>query len=63
MLMHEEFTRCKCGAASLKKEIIVLANYKKSNNDSIIHFAEIPGRTETHFSCVKCGALIYKMKE
>lgn len=62
MLLHEEFTRCKCGAASLKKETIILANYK-TNNNSVVQFIELPGRTETHYKCVKCDALIYKVKE
>ena len=62
MLLYEEFTRCKCGAASLRKETITFANYKQING-SITHFSELPGRTEIHFKCAKCNALIYKMKE
>lgn len=63
MLLHEEFTRCDCGAASLKKETITFANYKKNNNGSMMYFSELPGRTETHFRCAKCNTLIYKVKE
>lgn len=62
MRLFEDFTRCECGCASLKKEIVAYATYRKLPNGSITDFFELPDREETHFICGCCNKTIHIKK-
>jgi len=63
MLLPEDFTRCQCGTATMKKEQVVYAQYTKNKNNYMLEFRELHDRTETRYICTNCGTLIYKSKE
>ncbi len=64
MRLHEDFTRCQCGHAFLKKEVFVLAKYtKESKSDSIVNFNELPEQKEIHYTCGNCEKLIFVKRE
>lgn len=62
MRIYEDFTRCECGCASLIKDVITYATYKKHSNGTISHFAELIDRKETRYACEGCGKIIHIVK-
>lgn len=63
MRFHEEFDRCKCGHAYLRKEVIVLASYQIDSAGRANDFNELPENSEIRYTCDYCGTLIYKKRE
>ena len=63
MILFEDFQRCECGHARLKKEIFVLATYTKEKNQLATNFTELSERTEVRYSCEKCHMIIYNTRE
>jgi len=60
---HEDFTRCGCDQAYLKKEVFVLATYKKDSAGRVTEFYELPEKTEIRYTCANCNTLIYSTRE
>lgn len=64
MRFHENFTRCQCGHAYLRKEVYVLASYTTdSKTKRVTNFNELPEGSETRYICNECNALIYTKRE
>ncbi|PFK99878.1 hypothetical protein COJ01_17600 [Priestia megaterium] len=63
MRLHEDFTRCECEQAYLRKEVCVLASYKKDSAGRVIEFNELPEKTEIRYSCTNCNKLIFSKRE
>ena len=63
LILFEDFTRCECGNAYLKKETFVLATYQKGHQGLAQNFAVLPGKTEVRYSCEKCNNLIFIERE
>ncbi|MEC4620791.1 hypothetical protein VST04_22040 [Bacillus paranthracis] len=63
MRFHEDFTRCECGSAYLRKEICVLANYEKDSAEKVVGFNELPEKNEIRYTCSNCNKLIYITRE
>ena len=63
MRLHEDFTRCHCGHAYLRKEVFVLASYELSVAGNAKHFNELPNKSETRYTCEKCNTLVFTKKE
>jgi hypothetical protein len=63
MRFHEEFNRCDCGHAYLKKDVYVLASYSKDSADRVRDFKELPEKSEIRYTCAKCNTLIFSTRE
>lgn len=61
MIIHEDFTRCECGSAYLKKEQYILARY--SNENANTNIVELPHGQKTKYSCENCGKVVFIKKE
>lgn len=54
MLMHEDFTRCDCGCALIKKDEFVTASYSYRNGDIFI-----PKSRVIEYTCKDCKKMIH----
>lgn len=63
MRLHEDFTRCECGNAHLKKDVLVLATYQKDSAGRVVEFNELPEKNKIQYTCTNCNKLIFSTRE